>query len=734
MNTSSGVTYLNTKSSFKVKLDDSALEIIEHLSNTASNECLAMLKSMFDGIDDSLFELANNARTNNEQSRYFEAMREVRIKRRGIENDYIQKLNTLFEPDSLFYSKTDKAPSASEHYTIIEREDQNIDFLEQEVAVNAMANKALNQFKDPLLHLTTRLANLGHLKHSDQVTNPLDPQTICQLFAETCAPLEIAIQERLIILKQFDRYIISNYGIILNAVNKVLIRYGILPGLKAPGIRPNTESSDSIYVQESSSSTQQIKEDSAQQNLESLLNQVRLAQQKSAVKTTENSAEHKNSSTQLLALIAYLQKRYARDLENNKVPNNAINIKQVISEEILKSDHPNLGESEEDLINLVSMLFEFIVDDYNLAPSLHTLIGCLQIPILRVVLKDRSFFNNSKHPARQLLNSLARSGIAWSETQDASQDALYKNMHKVVVKALRQFSDDISLFTRLNYEFNQFIALEARHADINESRTKEAEHGRVKSKQAQQKVEQILSHKVLNAHYPIPDEIIEVLKVHWSRVMFMAYLKDEHEHQWHNKVKVVDDLIWCLQPMTDQLDRQKWIKIVPKLLKEIKSGLESISSPSEQKEETTSLVREILTTNFKEESLTAKSPLTRAPKTIAQDKAPHAPKATDKQSNKESNTSQQEDLQAELTQIQQLTPGDWLEFTLGNGNKLRCKLSTRISDIDCLIFVNRMGQKSLEKTSTELAKDLKEKRVIILQKGQIIDRAMSSVLSNLRRK
>ena len=43
------------------------------------------VQALFDQADDALFELADRATHNLEQNMYFESMREVRIKRRGIE-------------------------------------------------------------------------------------------------------------------------------------------------------------------------------------------------------------------------------------------------------------------------------------------------------------------------------------------------------------------------------------------------------------------------------------------------------------------------------------------------------------------------------------------------------------------------------------------------------------------------------------------------------------------------
>ena len=39
----------------------------------------------------------------------------------------------------------------------------------------------------------------------------------------------------------------------------------------------------------------------------------------------------------------------------------------------------------------------------------------LQIPVLKVALSDKNFFNRGGHPVRKLLNELALSAIGWTE-------------------------------------------------------------------------------------------------------------------------------------------------------------------------------------------------------------------------------------------------------------------------------------------------------------------------------
>ena len=52
-----------------------------------------LLQHMFDNVDDALFELADRADNNAVQNMYFESMREVRIKRRGMEMGFSQSID-----------------------------------------------------------------------------------------------------------------------------------------------------------------------------------------------------------------------------------------------------------------------------------------------------------------------------------------------------------------------------------------------------------------------------------------------------------------------------------------------------------------------------------------------------------------------------------------------------------------------------------------------------------------
>ncbi len=75
------------------------------------------------------------------------------------------------------------------------------------------------------------------------------------------------------------------------------------------------------------------------------------------------------------------------------------------------------------------MFFDIILDDRNLPIEIQALVSRLQLPILKVALKDRSFFTDRKHPARQLINEIARTSIGWESSSKDTQDALVHPAH-----------------------------------------------------------------------------------------------------------------------------------------------------------------------------------------------------------------------------------------------------------------------------------------------------------------
>jgi hypothetical protein len=742
MNNSSGVTYIKDHKEIEIKpqLKSELFKIRDH----AIAALMVQLQDMFDGIDDSFFELANNARSNNEQNVFFEAMREVRIQRKGMESQFNRELTLLFNtPPSLDKNRVNTPDTEinADTLTLVQN-----DSLEEDVAINTMAKKASANFQGQLLQFQTRISTF--YTHTDRTSpvNPLDPGLICQAFISASTNLSVELKEKLIVFKQFDRYVMSNLGSILDKCNHYLIKLGILPDYKLSGLRNKANPPGS------SSHTNAPRHDSTRSSIDPQPGQTEtFTQLQTLIETIRNnpgshfhrapvsSNVHFVGDSDLLEMLSQLQQgshSESIDLGSDEIQTTSVIDIRAALQEILNNSKSEKGATralnqlDEDLINLVALLFEFILDDYNLSAPIQVLLSRLQIPILKVVIKDRSFFSSNAHPARQLLNSLAKAGIGWSDSSEKQKDQLYEKIHGIVHRILNEFDGDTGIFTQLNEEFSLFIAKEERRTSIVEQRTREAEEGRIKSQQAQKTVEDLLNKYINSATVEIPEIALTVLQNGWSRVMFLSYLKDDKEHQWQKSCGVAEDLVWCLQPHTDQQSRTRWIRIVPKLLRDIRDGLQGVSYGSSHLEDILSELKQAVTEAFRQQSKETRLKPKEFTKPTAKKQETEAIEQTAVQKQRELEDAAIEEF---ITKVDALTIGSWVEFELVNGSKFRCKLSTLVEEADCYIFVNRMGLKVVEKSKRELAQDIRKGRIKILEQGALLDRAMSAVVSNLKK-
>ncbi|GGY69138.1 DUF1631 domain-containing protein [Marinobacter zhanjiangensis] len=746
MNRQSGIHYLHDRQGAGSPV--SVPPEVTRIRDTVVAGLGDLLQGAFDAVDDSLFELANNARSNNEQNRYFEAMREIRIKRKGVEKQFQHSVGALFEhpplADADQQSQDQQAhqeAASAESLSLVQDDD-----LEEQVALSAMISKARAYFQGPLLQLQTRFTVIYPGASEERPVNPMLPDYVCRAFADAAGAFEIQIRERLIVLKQFDRYVVANLGMLMDEANRILVQAGVVPNFRYQGKTrhesaetakadaPGQGGPDSHQAAEAQESYQARENDALFQQIRQLLAEQRGHRSYS---TSHYGGGQGHGGTEIhivggAELLHMLSRASANTAGQNTARGNlsagepvTVDLRDLI-EHVLETHQPEDGkqpalqEMDEDLINLVAMLFEFILDDYNLSAPIQVLISRLQIPILKVVIKDKSFFSRANHPARKLLNSLARAGIGWSNADEKSRDKLYEQIHNIVARILDEFDGDVQLFETLGEEFDQFLTRENRKASLVEQRTRESERGRIKSQKAQDTVDRLLKEKL--ARRPVPPAIHDILVNGWSRVMFLAYLRNDVEHRWEQSVRVVDDLIWCLHPHLDDDERDQWVRVVPRLLKALRAGLEEVSYNSSRLDEMMAQLKHELTEAFRNLALAeAREP---------DDLEPEQPLPED-------TMEPEEPLEAGvaeyLPEIDAINVGQWVEFRLVNGSSFRCKLSAIIDEADSFVFVNRMGLKVIEKTRVDLAHEMQRGRLTVLEQGALIDRALDAVVGTLRK-
>ena len=701
--------------------------ILLQVRDKAAQQLRLGLQGLFDNADDTLFEMADRARNDVDQNLFFEAMRDLRLKRKSIEREFIEQ---FFEA---FVSLAQYDPTQA---TLVPAQaggpqaQRTHDDLERHLAVEAMVTRVLSRDSVALEQLTARLSVLLTRPLANQ-QNPLSPALLCENFLQAGRNLGVEIKVKLILLKLFERYVLSECDQLYTEANQLLAATGILPDLKiSPSRRASDRTDDAPRTKTESAGPKAAEVDDSVQEVFAALQKLLMQVRGSVAPTLEASAPAQPISTRdLLRLLSHLQQYVPAPAIEDEFDLRS-QLEQLLTRVSVRSGKSRVvDDADEDVINLISMMFEFILDDHNLPDSFKALIGRLQIPMLKVAVQDKSFFSRGNHPARRLLNEIAAAATGWGDCDDHQRDSLYLRIEQVVQRLLNDFVDDPAIFSELLADFLAFTSDERRRSELLEQRIRDAEEGRAKAELARLRVEGVLNQVMLGK--VLPQAVVEFVQHAWSQVLLLTCFKHgKYSAEWQADVLTLEQLIWSVQHHEEPDAGLRLLTIVPQLLKALREGLSrSAFDPFATSEffselETLHVLALERMGQATEQTQSLNSPamvlvsekvVLRTAQKASEDTAVHLP-ADD----------------VGLLQVDQLRLGSWVEFQEDDDNSLRCKLAAIIEATGKYVFVNRTGLKVLEHSRTSLALEFRRSTARLLDDTLLFDRALESVLGNLR--
>ncbi len=423
------------------------------------------------------------------------------------------------------------------------------------------------------------------------------------------------------------------------------------------------------------------------------------------------------------------------------------------AEKIGGSDH-KVTAADEDTIDLVGMLFEFILQDKNLPAEIQAQLARLQIPYLKVAILDKHLFAKKEHPARRLLDELAQAGVGWSEESDKDH-RLFQRIRQIVESLLKDFDEDTGIFEREYLAFVEFFAGLKKRADVAEQRTTETARGREKLHTARKLAAKEILLRMDGK--PVPEVIRHVLTRPWANVLVLTSLRQgENSHQWQASLRVADELIWSAQRKDTDDERQRLRALVPELEKALRQGLSLVAY---QEADVNHLIAEldklyaVLLEVPAPRVLDSDDNATGMPTfdddestmmLIVEEKAKFTPPAS---ANDDTNfvdeivlgaKGEEDDEEGEVFDdayvetARAIKVGTWVEFRDKTGHIERAKLSW-ISPISAkYLFVNRKGLKVGDKTVWGLAAELRAGSAEILEDVPLFDRALDAIVERLK--
>lgn len=709
---------------------------------------LKQIQALFAGADEMLFQMSEKAAGSDKQSIYFDAMRQLRVKRDALKNGFVKAFGEEYKK-ALKGGASGAAAAASGglaglSLSLIDETD-----LQESLAVTSLVEKTTNANADALFALAQRFAFLLGDPGIDESRVPIGPKPICEAFKVSMSALDsdTHVEVRLILFKLFEKCVTKQLPGVYAEINEGLIRAGIMPEIKmkvrkseegAPSPRRSTpsaaqstsgggtgsgggsgsggggaaisaeaaEAAEALAqasfldeTVESAPAGAPVAAPAVDMSVLDTLNHFMDASTATQAVGMSSLAQLAETTQNLVKSLSALQ--HAGNLGSTGSEASAGNVAETLLKELEGAGGGDLGSLDANTINIVGMLFEFILDDRNIPGTLRALISKLQLPYLKVALIDRSFFNNFGHPARRLLNELGQAGIGWREGDAPQEDPLYKKVDEIVERVLKDFEDDVGLFQKLLDDFYAFLEQDSVLAESKE----------ILIERSRNVIKEAIESRMRDVK--LPRVAADMIVGPWRDVL--ANIHDQEgvdSEPWNAALQTLDDLIWSVQPRTAQ-DRGKLVKMLPKLIGALGKGFARLNYEPSKVE---ALLGSLQTLHMA--SLHGKEVEEPREVEVSAEIPEDDPEALRKH-------------EAEQT-VRGLGLGDWVEFTSEEGKSSRGKLVWHDDFLDDYTFVGRTFKVVADKGAAELIGDFYNGRAVRIDNIPLLDRALDAVMAKLR--
>ncbi|TNF59913.1 MAG: DUF1631 domain-containing protein [Burkholderiales bacterium] len=250
---------------------------------------------------------------------------------------------------------------------------------------------------------------------------------------------------------------------------------------------------------------------------------------------------------------------------------------QVLRERTTELKQAAETPSEKATIEVVALMFQSILAEERIPPSVRVWFARLQIPVLRVALAEPEFFSALQHPARRLIDRMG-SVVLGFET-DVTSAALEAEI-KRVVQVIEQYPETGRRVFQLVYdEFQKFLSTYLSEQNAATSKVVSV------AQQVEQKetltVQYTIELRKLLDDVPVRSEVRDFLFKVWVEVLAVASVKYGLKHEETDSLKqVASELLWAASAKPNRADRARVIQQLPGLLQRLRHGMGLLGYPA----------------------------------------------------------------------------------------------------------------------------------------------------------
>jgi hypothetical protein len=730
--------------------------LLEGILSLCSTKLERVLIATLDDLEAQLFKRAEQLRSSEQQYRCFETLREIKRGRADITPRFMLALE-----DSLSRlgnrrdgAAREPAPALKELALVETRE------LEESLALQEFSARAEIRQAQPLYALGHRFAVLAASPIIEAEQLAIGPAQLADAMRHACACLQLATDHRVLLYRVFDRVAAETLGELYAELNRYLIEHRILrhlhllaaprskaapeprapptPALAKAAVTDGTLGLGLEYVAAprgrsaapvgaAATATAAARDEELFTNLRELLGG------RDSTSRQRSGAGYVPSNEEVQSILGALQARpISPMLQDGKLAQRSVGL---LKQELLANlrqlapngQPPRLSQEDSDTIDLVGMLFDYLTKNTQPYGSTQSLMTKLQVPLLRVALRDKSFFTRRAHPARQLLNTIAETGNFWLAEQDGAADrGLVDKMQLVVDRILADFDGNTALIEDTLGELAQHMHTLTRKAEVAERRHVDAARGREKLSLAREQARNAIATRIAGAK---PSKLVRtLLEQAWTDVLALTLLRHgEKSEMYTNRLAVADKLL------ATSGSRSGDAKVPASLREEIATALGQVGYHHED-------VQAIVKRLFEPEHAHGDDPSSSTELAIKLKSKPHlgddasalAPAPVPASAHEAVPGSAQAQM---LERLQSMPFGAWFELVINQqGERVRRKLAWYSKVTGHALFVNQRGVRTDEKTLQQLAHDVLHGQAFIVETEaeSLVDRAWRAITASLK--
>jgi len=434
---------------------------------------------------------------------------------------------------------------------------------------------------------------------------------------------------------------------------------------------------------------------------------------------TSNAGKQFHDRRDVIKALTSLQTSYKPKFTPNETSFRNDSFKHALLNSMAKMGNTSMSKTLNAIdgrtIDFVEMLFGAFLRDENVSIAVKSLLLELQIPLIKVAMLDAQFFQNSKHAARRMLDNVAHLGIG-IENED---NTLYKTILLIIEQLQATFEQNLASFNTALTALNRLMTIEKDKTGKQEEETQRAilkEHAR-----------QIVLNELQKCTYKkiIKKDLKPLILKQWAALMFQRFIKyGKESSQWNEIITLLKHLVYSVQPIKTS---EQWVLLNNDsgiLISDIEAQLRTTSLSPGGIDASITALKEIHAYLIESSEFFLDQPdytlSERSLDEIIEDSSEEMP----------------DDGEPPHVQISRLPndvkQGVWFEIYNGENKALRrVKLSVILFDEAKLVFVDRHGDKVIEKFANEFVDELNNNKSKIIADHSIFNHALGQIIHSI---